>query len=178
MKCLYYLAPTLNSTETIADDLQSMRIKDWYVHVMSKDEAGLERRHIRSANYVELRDFMARGMFGAAIGFVAGFVLAVVLGSIEALEQHMSLAAFIVVIIFGTLFGAWVGGLNGLRKENTKLSPFRKEIEAGKYLFLIYTPEADIDTVKEMMRTTHPESKHVGTDEHFTDPFEEVETKV
>lgn len=175
MKCFYYLAPSLSSTETIADDLRTVGIKDWYIHIISKDEAGLARKRLRSANYIELRDFMARGMFGAALGFVLGFILALFLRSFEAFGANASATAFVAFWTFATLFGAWVGGLNGLRKENKKLEPFRKEIEAGKYLFLVYTPADAADAVKSMMREKHPESKHVGTDENFADPFRKVE---
>ena len=37
MKCLYYLAPTLASTRTISDDLYSVGVSDWYIHVISRD---------------------------------------------------------------------------------------------------------------------------------------------
>ena len=51
MKCLYYLTPALNSAHTISDDLHAVGVKDFYIHVISKDEAGLQKKHIHSSNY-------------------------------------------------------------------------------------------------------------------------------
>ena len=45
MKCMYYLAPSLFSTHQISDDLIDLGIADWFVHVISKDEAGLKKEH-------------------------------------------------------------------------------------------------------------------------------------
>jgi hypothetical protein len=49
MKCLYYLAPTLESTRAVSDDLHRVGIKDWFIHVVSNDEAGLKRERIHFA---------------------------------------------------------------------------------------------------------------------------------
>ncbi len=47
MKCLYYLAPTLGSTRSISDDLHAVGVSDGYIHVVSRDEAGLKKERIR-----------------------------------------------------------------------------------------------------------------------------------
>jgi len=53
MKCLYYLTSTLDSTRKITDDLHQAGIDDWFIHVLSKDEAGLKKEKIHSSNYLE-----------------------------------------------------------------------------------------------------------------------------
>ena len=58
MKCLYYLAPTLDSTHGISDDLHEVGVKDFFVHVISRDEAGLKQQHIHSSNYLETLDIV------------------------------------------------------------------------------------------------------------------------
>ena len=46
MKTNYYLSPTLKSTQQISEDLHEVGINDWFIHVVSKDETGLQRhRH-------------------------------------------------------------------------------------------------------------------------------------
>lgn len=62
MKCLYYLAPTLASTRTISDDLHAIGVKDWFIHVISNDEAGLKKERIHSSNYIETLDFLRTGL--------------------------------------------------------------------------------------------------------------------
>ena len=47
---MYYLAPSLLSTHKIADDLKALGIAEWFVHVISKDEAGLKKEQLHSAD--------------------------------------------------------------------------------------------------------------------------------
>ena len=79
MKCLYYVAPELDSTSRIADDLHDVGIDDFFVHVIAKDESGLKKRHIHAGNYLETLDFIREGFLGAAIGLFAGVVGCVLL---------------------------------------------------------------------------------------------------
>ena len=46
MKCLYYVAPELESTSQVSEDLHDVGIDDFFVHVIAKDESGLKKRHI------------------------------------------------------------------------------------------------------------------------------------
>ena len=77
---------------------------------------------------------------------------------------------FFVVVVF-TLFGAWVGGLTGIDKENKKLKRFHDDIEAGKYLILIYARKDQEDNIREMMREKHEEARLAAIDRHFLNPF-------
>jgi hypothetical protein len=171
MECLYYLAPTLDSTQTISDDLHAVGVNDWYLHVISKDEAGLRKERIHSSNYIETMDFMRAGFVGAWLGFIVGMIGALLLMATKPFGPETSGFIYLVVVIFTTLFGAWEGGLYGVATENRKLAQFHDEIESGKYLFLIYARKRQRDTVRAMMRVRHPESALVGTDEHFISPF-------
>ena len=174
MKCLYYLVPTLNSTHTISDDLHAIGVKDWYMHVISKDEAGLKKEHIHSSNYMETLDFVRTGLIGATIGLIVGGVGAVLAMVVQPLGPGLSGFAYLAIIVFATLFGAWAGGLYGIGAENQRLNAFHNDIEAGEYLFLIYARKSKIEAVDRMMREKHPESRHVATDVHFINPLRTV----
>ena len=77
---------------------------------------------------------------------------------------------FAVVVVF-TMFGAWVGGLTGIDKENKKLSRFHDDIEEGKYLILIYAGKEKEDVIRDMMREQHTEARLVAIDRHILNPF-------
>ena len=171
MKCIYYLAPTLDSTRTISDDLHAVGVKDWYIHVISKDEAGLKKERIHSGNYIETLDFMRSGLTGAFSGFIIGVIGVVILAALQPFGPDLPGFVYVAVVVFTTLFGAWEGGLIGVATENKKLTPYHDDIEAGKYLFLIYARKGKGEVIHAMMREQHPESKHVATDEHFISPF-------
>ena len=177
MKCLYYLTPALNSAHTISNDLHAVGVKDFYIHVISKDEAGLQKKHINSSNYIETLDITRSGLTGACSGFIIGVIGTVVLASFQPFGPNVSVVAYAAAVVLATLFGAWVGGLVGISTENSKLTPFHDDIEAGKYLFLIYARKGMGEVIKAMMREKHPESEHVATDRHFINPFGDLRRK-
>jgi hypothetical protein len=173
MKCLYYVAPELDSTSRIADDLHDVGLDDFFVHVIAKDESGLKKRHIHAGNYLETLDFIREGFLGAAIGLFAGVVGCILL---DQFGPFRNIPWFVYVALCGvaTLFGAWEGGLIGVEKENKKLERFHDDIEAGKYLILIYARRDQESVVRHMMSRRHPEAEFAGIDSHFVNPFTTV----
>jgi len=176
MKCLYYLAPSLDITHSISDDLHEVGVNDWFLHVVSKDEAGLKREHIHSSNYLETLDLIRSGVIGANIGFIIGVFAAALVMFMEPFGPDVTVPhyVYLLILIFFTLFGSWEGGLYGVANENKKLERFHEDIESGKYLVLIYTRSEQEDLVRNMMRSKHPESRHVATDRHYISPFSVV----
>jgi len=175
MKCLYYLAPTLDSTHQVSDDLHGAGVDDFFVHVVAKDESGLTQHHIHSSNYLETLDIVRHGFIGAGLGFVGGLVGAALLMIFEPFGPDVPTLVYIAIVLVATLFGAWEGGLTGIGTENRKLRRFHGEIEAGKYLILIYARKEQEETVRAMMRARHPEAELAAVDRHFINPFSSVE---
>jgi hypothetical protein len=174
MKCLYYLAPTLGSTHQISDDLHAAGVKDFFLHVVSKDESGLKQQHIHSSNYLETLDLVRDGLIGAGVGLVGGLIGSWLLMFFQPFGPDVPGIAYVMLVVLVTMFGAWEGGLTGIATENKKLRKFHKDIEAGKYLILIYAWNEQEATVKAMMRTRHPEAELVAVDRHFINPFSDV----
>ena len=139
MKCLYYLAPTLESTRAVADDLHGVGIRDWFIHVVSDDEAGLKRERIHSSNYVETLDFLRTGLLGAYIGFFIGMFGAFLIMATKIFGTNTPVSAYFAVILFCTMFGAWMGGMLGFGVECRQKSAtvgskhIRKNSPAARY---------------------------------------------
>jgi hypothetical protein len=171
VKCLYYTAPTLDSARRISDDLQAVGVQDFFLHVISKDEAGLEQRHIPAGNYLETLDLVRDGLIGSAIGFCAGLIGAVLLKLFAPFGPHVPNIVYFATIAAATLFGAWEGGLTGIASENKKLAKFHDDLEAGRCLLLIYALQEQEPTVLRTMRVRHPEAQLAAIDRHFINPF-------
>ncbi len=174
MRCLYYLAPTLDSTHRISDDLHGSGVKDFFVHVIAKDESGLEQQHIHSSNYLETLDIVRDGFIGAAIGAVAGMIGAGLLMYFEPFGPDVPRYVYFIIVGVVTMFGAWEGGLTGIASENNKLKKFHHDIEAGKFLILIYARKEQGAQVRALMRAKHPEAELVAVNSHFINPFKPV----
>lgn len=170
MKCYYYLSPTLESTEAISHDLHDSGVSDWFIHIISKDEAGLNRKQLHSSNYLETLDVIRDGLIGGVLGFLLGLVCAALLAAFEPFGSN-HVFAYLGVVVLLTGFGAWQGGLIGISEENKKLQHFHSDIEAGKYLILVYAHKKAESKVADVMQRLHPEAKLVGFDSQFFNPF-------
>jgi hypothetical protein len=171
VKCLYYTAPTLDSARRISDDLQAVGVQDFFLHVISKDEAGLEQRHIPAGNYLETLDLVRDGLIGSAIGFCAGLIGAALLKLFAPFGPHVPNIVYFATIAAATLFGAWEGGLTGIASENKKLAKFHDDLEAGRCLLLIYALQEQEPIVLRTLRVRHPEAQLAAIDRHFINPF-------
>jgi hypothetical protein len=171
VKCLYYTAPTLDSARCISDDLRAVGVQDFFLHVIAKDAAGLEQRHIPAGNYLETLDLVRDGLIGSAIGFGAGLIGAALLKVFAPFGPHVPNIVYFATIAAATVFGAWEGGLTGIASENKKLAKFHDDLEAGRCLLLIYALQEQESTVLQMMHTRHPEAQLAAVDRNFINPF-------
>ena len=177
MKYLYYLAPTLDSTHQVSDDLHAAGVQDFFLHVVARDESGLTQHRIHSSNYLETMDIIRHGLVGAGIGFVCGLAGAGLMKFFEPFGPDVPIFVYLAIVVVLTMFGAWEGGLTGIGTENKKIRRFHKDIEAGKYLILIYARKEQESAVTNMMGAKHPEAELVAVDRHFVNPFRAVEVE-
>ncbi|MCP4001875.1 MAG: hypothetical protein GY727_13285 [Gammaproteobacteria bacterium] len=177
MKCLYYLAPTLHHTHQISDDLHDAGVNEWFMHVVSKDEAGLKREKLHSSNYLETLDLLRGGFIGAIIGFAGGLIGIGLLMYTQFFGPDIPVFIYLLLVVVAILMGAWIGGLSGIGAKSQKLRHWQGEIDAGKYLILIYAHKGQGEAIKSMMLSRHPEAQHVATDRHFMNPLAVVRRK-
>ncbi|MFG1495561.1 hypothetical protein ABMA57_02930 [Saccharospirillum sp. HFRX-1] len=171
MKCVYYLSPTLKECERIAEDLHSVGLSNWLVHLISRNETGISRHRLQSANYVETLDLYHSGVIGGFLGFCAGLLLLAIFHVTGLFSDSLPFFVNLVFVAVLTLFGLWEGGLWGVETQNNKLAPFAAELDAGHYLILIYTPREYESRVREMMQQRHPDARLAAVDPHFILPF-------
>jgi hypothetical protein len=174
VKCLYYTAPTLDSARHISDDLHAVGVREFFLHVIAKDEAGLEQRRIPAGNYLETLDLARHGLIGSAIGLCAGLVGAALLKLFAPFGPNVPNIVYFATVAAATLFGAWEGGLTGIASENKKLAKFHDDLEAGRCLILIYALQEQEAAVVRTMRVRHPEAQLAAIDRHFINPFSPV----
>jgi hypothetical protein len=176
LKCLYYLATTLAATHEISDDLHEVGVRDFYLHVITRDESGLKREHIHSSNYLETLDLVRDGFIGGALGFCAGLAGIALLAYFQPFGPDIHVPWYVntILVAVATLFGAWEGGLTGVASKNKKLAQFSDEIDAGGYLMLVYVRKPMEAAVRTMMEKRHPDAALVGIDAHFINPFSSV----
>ncbi|WP_434150813.1 hypothetical protein ACR2R6_04675 [Methylocaldum gracile subsp. desertum] len=176
MKRMYYLTSNLDSTEQISNDMHQAGITDWHFHVVSKDEAGLYRRHIHAANLIQKHDVIRSGERGAVIGGIVALLATAYVMAAEPFGSDVSGLVYVAIFGFITLFGAWVGGLSGLATENHAIAQYHDDINTGKYLIMIDVRRDQEESVRSLMAEKHPEARLMRVGSTFVNPFEFVKT--
>src|SRR5260370_15229663 len=172
MKCIYFLTPPIASTDQVSADLHDVGVNDFYLHVICRDQAGLQRHQIPSSNYFEALDVVREGFIGAALGFLIGLAGVGLLLYTKPFGDHV-VPTFVYAILVGaaTLFGAWEGGLVGIDSENKKLAKFNDNLVAGKYLIFVYVRMHREQVVLKMMREKHTDADMIEIDLYFINQF-------
>lgn len=140
MKRLFYVLGSLDGAEEASFALRAAGIGKHRIHVICHDEAGIEERHLLSADWVQERDVIRMGERGALAGLMVGLALvfAVYAFSPLGLAPNGWMAVAIVVLV--TCFGAWEGGFIGWMQENFQVKPFHRALEAGCCLLTVDVP--------------------------------------
>lgn len=171
MRRLYYIAEDIRTTEAISEALHDAGITNWNFHVLAKDDGGLYRHHIHSANTLQKLDIIHTGerwaMVGALIGLAAGLTLLLT----NALPWASSPLLPVLFTLIGGGFGAWQGGMVGLTRENYKVEAFHDDIEARRYLVMVDVGDDKRAFVREIMNMRFPEVRYGGGDSTFINPF-------
>lgn len=175
MKCLYYLTSSIDTTHSISDDLHEAGINDWFLHIISRDTVGIKKHHLHSGNYIEQLDIMRDGIIGAVIGFILGLIIIAVISINQYFPPEVPNITYAFIVILLTLFCSWEGGLAGIANENKKLAEFHDDLEAGKYLILVYARACQEETITTMMVKKHPNICLEGCDSSFFNPLSRVQ---
>ena len=104
-----YLLPHIHAGQypKITDDLHQAGIDDWFIHVLSHDEAGLKKAKVHSSNYLEQLDLLRYGILGVISGFAVGLIAAGLVNTTKLLAPDIPNIAYYAIILFFTLFGYW-----------------------------------------------------------------------
>ena len=172
MKRLYYFTKSLASVQGITGELRQAGIGENRLHVMGTDTMAIAQAHVHGTTTWEETDIMHSGFLGAIIGMAAGLFGGFLLAGADPWGTNLDSGAIIGMTLFGTCFGAWLGGLRGVSSTNHHLSPYLDRVEQGDYLMMV---DADDDLqatkVENVMNGHRHEAEEAGREEHFS-PFD------
>lgn len=169
MRRIYFLAPNIEITRKIVEELHSKGIEDRYIHVLAKRDTPLEG--LNEAGVSIKTDFIpaleraialggSTGLLAGLIGLrFAGFVIAG--------------GAILGLIIAGATIGLLAGGLAGINSGNSRLKQFEEAVEQGHLLVLVDLPQNRIETIQQAIARHHPGAEFEGIEPIF--PLEILE---
>ncbi len=157
----YYISDDLDDLEAVGQELENEHITAPQFHVLSNDEAAVEKHQLHEVEAVLKQDVVHSTELGAVIGIA---LAALVLAGANLLGLTDSAAGwlpfiFLAIVVLG--FCTWEGGLIGIQLPNYQFSRFEKILEQGKHVFFV-----DVEDTQEPILATivnrHPHLQLAG----------------
>jgi hypothetical protein len=155
---IYFLAPNIETTHKIVDELRAEGIEDRHMHILAKRDTPLE--DMPEASVFEKTDFIPALERGAALGGTTGLLAGLV---------GLSFAGFAIaggpilgILFFGATIGTIMSGLAGLQVGNSRVKQYEDAIERGELLVMVDIPKERIDAMSQLIVKHHPSAQFEG----------------
>ncbi|CCE25721.1 hypothetical protein [Methylotuvimicrobium alcaliphilum] len=158
MRRIYFLAPNLETTHQIVDELRAEGIEDRHIHILAKRDTPLG--DMPEASVFEKTDFIPAVERGAALGATTGLLVG--LAAMRFAGFAIAGGPVLGVLVYGATIGAMMSGLAGLQVGNSRVKDYADAIEHGQLLVLIDIPKQRIDAIKQLITKHHPEAEFEG----------------
>ncbi|TDG12015.1 NAD/FAD-utilizing enzyme [Seongchinamella unica] len=136
MKRHYFINDHLDELKHVQRDLLAAGLTPPQFHVLSEDEAALERLRLNPVEAVLQKDVVRGTERGAAIGLgLAAAVLLLAWATGLAASLGWMPPVFLAVVILG--FCTWEGGLIGIGEEHADFRRFHNDLAAGRHVLLV-----------------------------------------
>lgn len=158
----YLISNDLDDLEVLEDQLESAGITQPQIHVLSMQDADVERHphlhHVPSLARSDLIYSTARGALVGVLGFVFVLAVAYFAGWTQTAAGWMPFV-FLAIIILG--FCTWEGGLWGIQRPNHNFRRFENALKDGKHVFYLDL-EPQQETVLQDVLRAHPNVELAG----------------
>jgi hypothetical protein len=155
---IYFLAPNLETTHKIVDELRAQGIEDRHLHILAKRDTPLE--DLPEASEFQKTDFIPAVERGAALGASTGLIAGLI--GLRFAGFAIAGGPVLGVLVFGATIGAMMSGLAGLQVGNSKVKQYADAIEHGELLIMVDIPKEHIDTISQLIIRHHPTAQFEG----------------
>lgn len=162
MKRQYYISSDLADLQLVEQELKSEGLSTPQIHVLSENDAEVEKHHLHAIESVLKQDVVRSTMLGAIAGVATA---SLVLLLVYLLQWHTTVAgwmpfAFLSIVILG--FCTWVGGFVGIQVPNYEFKQFQNLLSAGKHIFFVDINDDQYASVDKVVKS-HASLSHAGT---------------
>ncbi len=160
MKRHYFIGEDLSDLKTLEAELESSGVDTEQIHVVSNDEANVERLHLPAVDSISKKDVVRSGLMGFLVG-VVGAVGIMYFFTASGIVESVTFAPALFLSIAFLAFCAWEGGLWGIQKNNREFEPYQEELQQGRHLFFVDVKPSQ-ETRLEAVVAHHPNVRHAS----------------
>lgn len=158
MRRIYFLAPNIDITHKIVDELRAQGIDDHHINILAKRDTPLE--DLPEATPFQKTDFIPAVERGAALGAATGLLAGLV--GLRFAGYAIAGGPVLGVLIYGATIGAMMSGLAGLQVGNSKVKKYEEAIEQGELLVMVDIAKEQIEEISKMIIKHHPKAEFEG----------------
>ena len=160
MKRHYYISDDLDDLEVVEQQLEAAGVSTPQIHVLSKDDSGVQQRRLNPVESVLKKDVVKGTTLGAAVGAIGAAAVLLVAWKTGLTETYTWVPAiFLSVIILG--FCTWEGGLIGIQNPHADFKRFQADLSQGKHILFI-DADPDQESILSNVVTAHPKLQTAG----------------
>lgn len=164
MKRQYYISSDLADLREVEQELKSEGITTPQIHVLSTDDAEVEKHHLHAIEAVLKQDVVRSTRLGAVAGVIVAVLIMLL---VYFLQWHMSSAgwlpfAFLSIVMLG--FCTWIGGFIGIQVPNYQFKKFQQLLDDGKHVFFVDITDKQYALLERVIESHHS-LVHAGTGE-------------
>ena len=161
MRRIYFLAPNIEVSKMIVDELLLARIEERHIHVLAK--RGTPMENLPEATYLQKSDFIPAVEQGVAVGGLTGILAGLVAMTVPG-GLVLAGGALLATTLAGAGVGAWMSGMVGSSIGNRRIQQFEEAIENGEFLFMIDVPKDRVEEIETLIKKHHPNAECGGTE--------------
>jgi hypothetical protein len=161
MRRIYFLAPNIEISQKIVDELLLARIEERHIHVLAK--RGTPMENLPEATYLQKSDFIPALEQGLALGGLTGMLgglIAVALPAGPVLAGGAILATSLAGAGVGALMSSMVGSSIGSRR----IQQFEEALEKGEFLMMVDVPRERVEEIETLVKKHHPDAECGGVE--------------
>ncbi len=136
MRRHYYVGTDLQEISRVERELEDAGMSVHQIHVLSDDDAAVERAHLNEVEAVLRKDVVHGTERGAVLGVIGAAVVLLLFWVSGLTETYTWIPAiFLAVVVLG--FCTWEGGLIGIQAPHTDFARFHDTLASGGHVLLV-----------------------------------------
>jgi hypothetical protein len=162
MKRHYFISDNLDDLDRIEQELEQSGIATPQIHVLSKDDAGVDiHEHLHNVEAVLKQDVVHGTILGFLLGLIAAAMVLLVAYLTGLPETYTWMPFyFLAIVMFG--FVTWSGGFYGIQTPHKDFRRFQKDLDNGRHVFFVDVDPAQEDIINRV-KARHPHLSDAGT---------------
>lgn len=161
MRRIYFLAPNIETSKKIVDELLLARVEERHIHVLAKRDTPME--DLPKATHLQKTDFIPALEQGLALGGLTGVLIGLVAVALPG-GPVLAGGAILATSLAGAGVGAFASSMIGSSAGNRRLKQFEEALEKGEFLFMVDVPKNRVTEIESLIKKHHPDAECGGTE--------------